>query len=76
MPTTTDLERCACGLPLHYASLASEAAMRGVITEMGPNVVVTMAEQSFWVPRHYIALHGLAAKDLPQLAVRYGWERA
>jgi len=66
---------CCCGRPLHYMSEASEAAVSEMVALLGPTVPVVVAGQAYEVPRHYIALHGLAARDLPQLAVRYGWAR-
>ena len=30
---------------------------------------------SYLVPRHYIALHGVKAAELPELAQRYGWTK-
>ncbi len=60
---------CACGKALHYANLSAQDAATGAIAGAGgdPFVVVTIEGRSWRVQRHYIALHGLKAKDLPSL---------
>ena len=58
-------ERCACGRPLHYSSPAVEQAMRQVVAQLGERTRVTTPDGTFLVPRHYVALHGLAADELP-----------
>lgn len=61
-------EMCPCGRPLHYGDQALYASVQKLVDELGPEIVVTVAGAgSFRVPRHYIALHGLAGKDLPDL---------
>jgi hypothetical protein len=61
-------ERCACGRPLHYADPATERAVRRLVDQLGERTQVTTTDGStFLVPRHYIALHGLAADQLPRL---------
>jgi len=59
--------RCACGRPLHYSSPAVEQAMRQVVAQLGERTRVTTPDGTFLVPRHYVALHGLAADELPGL---------
>lgn len=68
-------ERCACGQALHYTDASLQAAVQRFIEDLGPTVRVRTPDGAWLVPRHYIALHGIAAKDLPQLAARYGWAR-
>lgn len=77
-PMTEIIERCDCGQPLHYRDPASQAVMQAIVDELGPCTPVLMAgtTHGFLVPRHYIALHGLRAVELPVLADRYGWQRA
>jgi hypothetical protein len=58
-------ELCWCGRPLHYRDQGVRRSVETMIKRMGPNVVVTTAAGSFLVPRHYIALHGLKAEDVP-----------
>ena len=72
-------ERCGCGEPLHYHDPTIEAYVRDLIAQLGPTVRVRVLDGSgvvVHVPRHYIALHGLTAEDLPALAARYGWMRS
>jgi hypothetical protein len=70
-------ELCECGLPLHYTSEVYAARMAWVVAQYGLAIVVHNADgQAWWVPRHYIALHGITENDLRGLAVKYGWEMA
>lgn len=66
---------CACGRPLHYTSEIAELYVRVVIANHGETLEVTTSEGTWKVQRHYIALHGLKASELPELAHRYGWEK-
>lgn len=61
------IERCHCGLPLHYTSPEAEAFTRRQVAELGEFVIVTVGERSFKVPRHYIALHGLNGSEVANL---------
>jgi len=65
---TTTTELCACGRPLHYSCPMTEYLVRAMITELGPDVPVTVGNRTWRVPRHFIALHGLNAADFPLLA--------
>jgi len=69
------LERCACGAPIawHQIDPHLRREVERLIEALGPSLQVTVGERTWLVPRFYIAAHGLAARDLPQLAVRYGW---
>lgn len=58
---------CACGQPLHYLRPETEAAMRRVVRLQGAKLKVTVGHRSWLVPRHYLALHGLRAEELPAL---------
>ena len=58
---------CAYGQPLHYASKAEELHVQRLVDLNGPDVVVQVGERAWQVPRHYIALHGLKAAELPEL---------
>ena len=68
-------ELCPCGLPLHYTDRRIEGYVRTLIHEHGPTVEIHTPEGVWRVPRHYIALHGVKAENVPQLAAHYGWER-
>jgi len=68
-------ERCACGRALlHYSDPTTQALVEQLVQACGPTVTITTPRGAWRVPRHYIALHGLRAADLPQLAVEHGWE--
>jgi hypothetical protein len=41
----------------------------------GYTVKVRTPDGAWHVPRHFIALHGLTARDLPRLAAEYGWAK-
>ena len=60
-------EVCACGRPLHYANAHHRRWVEHLIADLGPDVKVTVGERSWMVPRHYIALHGIKARELPSL---------
>jgi hypothetical protein len=60
-------ERCPCGHPLHYTRPESRAFVENLIAELGPDMLITTPEGSWLVPRHYVALHGVAGKDLSAL---------
>jgi len=44
-----------------------------LVDDLGELVRITTPDGTWLVPRHYIALHGLAAYDLPRIAKQYGW---
>lgn len=58
---------CACGLPLHYRDKAIEAKITKMSEELGEYMPVTVGEDRYMVQRHYIALHGIKAPNLPML---------
>jgi hypothetical protein len=74
MPGMPD-ERCACGRPLHYTDPRIERYMRELVTRKGPEILVSVDGENYgiWVPRHYIALHGIRGEQLVTLAAMYGW---
>lgn len=59
--------RCACGQPLHYNDPNVQKLVERLIAEMGPDVRVQVGDRAWMVQRHYIALHGLKAKELASL---------
>ncbi len=65
-----DPELCWCGKPLHYSSEKTRAIMEYFVRELGPNVPVVCEDKTYLVPRHYIALHGLKACELPLLGFK------
>ncbi len=58
---------CACGLPLHYSDPGLQALVEDLIDLVGPDMNITVTGRTFRVPRHYIALHGVNAQELPKL---------
>ncbi len=70
------MTHCPCGLPLHYATPEAAEYMDRMVAELGERIAVeVLTRGTFLVPRHFIALHGLKAEDLPALAEIYGFER-
>jgi hypothetical protein len=59
---------CACGKPLHYQNHELEGLIERMSARFGPEVVVEIGDKSYLVQRHYIALHGLKAKEAESLA--------
>jgi len=59
--------RCHCGQPLHYSRADIQAAMEEMIQRLGSTMPVTVGGRTWMVPRHYIALHGLKAVEMPFL---------
>jgi hypothetical protein len=68
------MEMCVCGLPLHYVKPESQRRVEELVRKNGEFVKVTAYGRSFQVPRHFIALHGIASVDVAALAYRYGFE--
>lgn len=61
-------ELCHCGQPLHYTDPGIEQTVRQIIAATGSeDIAVTVNGRTWLVQRHYIALHGLKALDLPGL---------
>jgi hypothetical protein len=58
---------CHCGQPLHYTDEVVEAFTKDLIRNLGPTVKVNVGGRIWEVQRHYIALHGLKAAELPEL---------
>jgi hypothetical protein len=66
---------CPCGVA-HELSAAVRAAYEAVTAGLAPAVPVEVKGAGKWlVPRIFIAVHGLRAADLPELAARYGFEK-
>lgn len=64
--------RCACGKRLHYRNKASRVAVEALVIELGEYVNITVPGHGTWrVQRHFIALHGIKAAELPGSA----WEK-
>jgi hypothetical protein len=65
-------QMCFCGKPLHYSDIAMFEKVEKLVEQLGANVrVVGMGNgKTYAVPRHYIALHGLNAQELPELGFK------
>lgn len=62
---------CPCGKPLHYSDIEIQLVVEKMIDELGEYTDVTTPDGTWRVSRHYIALHGIKANELPDL----GFER-
>jgi hypothetical protein len=58
---------CHCGQPLHYTDPAAKAWIEEMVAKHGEYVRVIMNDRTWLVQRHYIALHGIKAWELPTL---------
>lgn len=61
------MNNCACGKPLHYSDPLIEEAVNRIIATQGEYVTVKCDGKEYSVQRHFIALHGLRAAELPML---------
>ncbi len=64
---------CPCG-DAHEPSAVVRDYVTRIIRERGRDVMVASPSGTWRVPRIYIAVHGLKADELPELAERYGFE--
>jgi hypothetical protein len=60
-------ELCHCGKPLHYLNLDVQRVVEEFVRLHGTHIRVTVGGRTWLVQRHYIALHGLKAAELPRL---------
>ena len=67
-------QMCACGQPLHYTDPAIQARVQSLVDKLGETVDVSVIGSWYKIPRHYIALHGIEASELPRLAEELGFE--
>jgi hypothetical protein len=62
---------CPCGLPLHYSNPYIKAQIDNLIRVAGETMPVSVeGKGTYIVSRHYIALHGLRAQDVDDLAAK------
>ena len=66
---------CPCGCGRVYTDPGIEAEVMRFVGELGECVKLSTPAGSWLVPRHYIALHGIKADELPTLAATHGWEK-
>ena len=69
------IKDCPCGV-VHEMAAGTKIRLDRVTAGLDPLLQVTLASGSWLVPRVYIACHGIAASELPEIAARYGFERA
>lgn len=62
-----DVEMCHCGRRLHYVNHEARRMVEEQVAALGPTIPVTVEGRTWIVSRHYIALHGLKAWELPEL---------
>jgi hypothetical protein len=58
---------CHCGQPLHCQDPEVQRDVEKLIRAKGARVVVRAGGRAWLVDRHYIALHGIKAVELPLL---------
>jgi hypothetical protein len=63
---------CHCGKPLHYTNSMAFAYTQACIDKLGEyiSVVSSVTNKTYKVPRHYIALHGLAGNEIHKLGFK------
>ena len=61
------MKNCACGKPLHYTDPNLQKVIEDMVQNLGEYIKVTVENKTYLVQRHYIALHGLKAAELPNL---------
>jgi hypothetical protein len=68
------MQMCACGQPLHYTDPTIRVQIQRLVDLLGEAVDISVGGFWYKVPRHYVALHGIEACKLPQLAEELGFE--
>jgi hypothetical protein len=58
---------CHCGRPLHYTNPKLQELTQKFVEELGEYIPVHWNGRVFLVQRHFIALHGIKAQELPNL---------
>ena len=67
LPAEAAQRMCHCGRPLHYTDPVIERMIAALVEQLGEYAPVMVAGRTWLVQRHYIALHGLRAAELPNL---------
>ena len=68
------MKLCPCGRPLHYVDKLIEDYVEATILIHGEFVRITVGAHTWQVSRHFVGLHGVIPAELPELAVKYGFE--
>lgn len=63
---------CHCGKPLHYSDPELRKTVEKLVSELGAYMSVhNLADgKTYWVQRHYVALHGIKSVDLSTLGFK------
>jgi hypothetical protein len=64
------MDHCPCGKPLHYTNALVKRLVDGAIERLGEYIPVSVGSRTWNVSRHYIALHGIRAVELPSLGFK------
>lgn len=70
MKTACREKTCHCGRPLHYRDETTQRAVEAIIDMLGQYVKVKVGGRAWMVQRHYVALHGIRAAELPFLGFK------
>ena len=62
---------CGCGEPLHYSDSHLQEIVQHFVDELGEFVEVRVNGRAWRIPRHFLALHGLKAARIAEIAARY-----
>lgn len=75
-PAPRFVDICGCGAELHYSQKEIETGVREQVRRKGDVILLAVKGDpvSYWVPRHYIALHGIRGEDAAFLASLYNWD--
>ena len=65
--------RCGCGEPLHYRSKHIQEVVQRLVDHLGECVEVRIGDRGWLVPIHFLALHGLKAAKIEEVAAKYGF---
>ena len=65
---------CGCGKPLHYSDLHIREVVQHFVDKLGECVEVAVNGRRWLIPRHFLALHGLKAARIAEIAARYGFK--
>lgn len=65
-----EIKNCHCGKPLHYTDPELRKDMDETVELLGEFIPVHVSGRTWSVSRHYIALHGVKATDLPTLGFK------
>lgn len=75
MTDKVTVDGCPCG-GQHRLGAEIYAEYQRVVKDKPPTLRIQAGGDCWLVPRLYIALHGIKAADVPQLAARYDWALA